>query len=731
MRPSIGLACILKNEINNLPQLLKSVEGCFDEIHLTDTGSNDGSVELIQSWISEGSNPSGSPLFLHHFKWVDDFGKARQASFDPVKTDYIMWLDLDDVLSDKNKFIDWRNTVLFLADFWIATYHYASHSDGAPACSFARERVVKRSLDLKWRYFVHEGILPKSSQKKDLICQYATPWSVIHKRTHDDLVADANRNLSIFEKRKGDLDARMRYYYGKELFEAKKFIESFNELTRAIAETDLELHDRVMGIQYACLSAMYLNQLDRAVQLAHQGLQLAPLRAEFYIVIGDCYLKMQKLNDAIPFFKAASSCPWTDSGQVQGAIYCHEDSYKHYPLNQLARIYVNQEKLKEAEECIEKSMSYGKTAETIGLSTEFAMLKQGIVASAGKAKKKTEEIVITAHPQGPYEWDWDTYKEKGIGGSETACVEMAKWLSELSGREIIVFNNRKSEKKYGNVRYVPATELPRYFNENEPKLHIAWRHNVKLTTAPTYLWCHDLSCPGLDKANVYEKVMALSPFHKNFLKNICGVPEEKIWVTGNGIEPRRFTAESTIKRDSQRVIFSSSPDRGLKRAILVMDEVIKEVDASFHIFYGFDNLLKIGKLEEVARLEAMIKERPWITYHGNVSQSQLTEEIQKSAVWLYPTDFLETYCITAIEMLAGGCYPVVRNYGALPHTMSEVPQHMRTIIDHDCDTEGEQKLYAQAVISAIKEKKYEGVHINPSDYSWQSVASSWIRELGL
>ncbi len=71
MRKTIALACILKDEVQNLPQMLASVDGCFDEIHLTDTGSTDGSLELIKSYI-EGPNPANTPIFLHHFKWVND-----------------------------------------------------------------------------------------------------------------------------------------------------------------------------------------------------------------------------------------------------------------------------------------------------------------------------------------------------------------------------------------------------------------------------------------------------------------------------------------------------------------------------------------------------------------------------------------------------------------------------------------------------------------------------------
>jgi len=52
-RPSISLCIIVKNEEHNLPRLLKSVEGCFDEICITDTGSTDKTVEIAESFVKK------------------------------------------------------------------------------------------------------------------------------------------------------------------------------------------------------------------------------------------------------------------------------------------------------------------------------------------------------------------------------------------------------------------------------------------------------------------------------------------------------------------------------------------------------------------------------------------------------------------------------------------------------------------------------------------------------
>lgn len=730
MRPSISLCCILKNEVNNIPRLLESVRDCFDEVHLTDTGSTDGSIEMINDYVSRGTNPSNSEIILHKFDWVNDFAAARNFSFSHTLTDYIAWLDLDDVLSDNAAFIRWRDNTMRIGDFWIATYHYASTKEGVPVCSFARERVVKRNKNFTWKYFVHEGMAPSTP---NISVQYVTGWNVIHKRSEEDFKKDKSRNLKLFEENEKNLDQRMVYYFGKELFENGKPLEAFGKLKSALIESDkLEPHDRIMAVQYSAMSAMQLNQFELAIQLAHSGLQLEPLRAELYVIIGDSYLKMGKPVEALPYYAAASRCPSKEAALIKNATFQHGDSYKHYPLNQSARVYANIGNLDAAERSVKDALVIGPHPESDGILKEIQTLKERIGITVISSKKKTDDIAISCHPQGFYEWDEEIYKNKGIGGSETACVEMAHWLSKLTGRKVTVFNNRTGVKEFGGVKYVSASECPRYFGEEEPKVHIAWRHNAKLTNAPTYLWCHDLIAQGIEHVHNYDKVFALSQFHKNFLNSMAGVPIDKIWVTRNGIDPKRFI-KNNIEKEAGNVIFSSSPDRGLENAMRVMDVVIRDFPgARLHAFYGMENLIKAGRAGEASRIEKEIIKRPCVTFHGNVNQKELTEHMQRAEVWLYPTNFLETYCITAIEALCCGAYPVVRDWGALPDTLAAAKSmRMADVINSDCFTEDEVKKYAGAVLDALFTKKHSVIEVDPNAFSWESVAREWVEFLKL
>jgi glycosyltransferase involved in cell wall biosynthesis len=722
-RPSISLAMIVKNEEHNLEALFKSIEGCFDEIHITDTGSTDGTVELAKKLGA----------VVHHFEWVNDFSKARNASFSHVTTDFVMWMDGDDLLLNRDAFIAWRDHAMNGADFWLATYNYA-FTGKEPACSFARERVIRMSKNPQWKYFVHEGVMPAMLRGK-VNANYATTWAINHNRTTQDIENDRSRNLNLFKEHEGELDSRMLYYYGKEFFEAGLIAEAIEKLKLAVGKKDLEIHDRILGIQYLCMSLMKQGEINpvyyqHVKDYATQGLLLMPQRAELFCFLGDAHIKTGQFQDAVPVLSAAKNC--NNQGVQNGIaspIFTYKDVYTTWPRNQLTRIYAQQNDFKKAREEAEECLSlYPDNEEAKTLLAEIN--RMDFLLSTPFGEEECTDIVFTCPPMNLYEWDYDVYKQKGIGGSETALVEMADHLKKITGRRVVVFNTREKEKICNGVEYYPVTKTQEYFAKYKPALHIAWRHNIKVTNAKTYVWSHDLIPQFVQLVDRYEKVLCLSEFHKNYLHAMSGVPLDKIIVTRNGINPDRFR-DQIQKKVKGKIVYSSSPDRGLDQALRVMDHVVKEIpEAKLHVYYGFDNMEKMGMKAEVDRFKAMISERPFVIAHGNLEQKELTKEFLESEVWLYPTYFLETFCITAIEALASGVYPVTRKYGALQDTLKDAAeQGMATLLDQECSTESQIQAYAKEVVDAISQEKWKGVKIDLNHHAWKAVAEEWLTQL--
>jgi glycosyltransferase involved in cell wall biosynthesis len=735
-RPTIALCMIIKNEIKNLPRLLESVSGCMDEIHITDTGSTDGSIE----WLKEnGEKIAQCPIFVHHFEWVNSFCKARNYSFSHAKTDYLFWMDGDDVLANKEGFIQWRDHAMEFGEFFFSTYHYALDQDGKPIVSFVRERVFKRSINPTWQYDLHEGVVAQPGWR----AEYAVSWAINHLRSADDIHADKSRNIRILDeiKASGQLDARLKFYYGKELYESGRPSEAVVAFDEALRESTLEPHDKLLSLQYGAYSAIqcadqlkdeYAQQksqyLTKALDYLHDGIKANPNRAEFHCSVGDIYLKLGQLQNSIPYYSAAKKCwnPRDSKSPYEGAIYSFVDCYGRNPTVQLAKVYFNLGRMKEARrEALEAAKLY-KDQESLDILKEINRIAS--LVRLDNNQTEVEDIVFTCPPQSAYEFDEELYKTKGMGGSETALIEVAKQLRQLTQRRVIVFNMRSQDLvAESGVEYISNAKLTEYFSKNRPAVHIAWRHNTKLTNAKTYLWCHDLVTPSVESHQNFDKILCLTPFHKNYVMAKQNVSSDKIIVTRNGITPEKFNFKRKVKNQN-KLVWMSSPDRGLDRAMIVCDEVRKtHPDIELHVYYGLENLYKYGLGAMADHLKAMMAERPYVRYHGFTEQKKMYEDVSDAVVWIHPCNFIETFCITALEMLALNIYPVTRKLGALQDTLRQAELlGWATMLDNDCITIDQQEGYIKAVREALNQKKWESISFNSKDFSWKSIAKEWI-----
>lgn len=90
---SISLCMIVKNEEAVIGRCLDSVQEIADEINIVDTGSVDKTKDIAARYTDR----------IFDFKWIDDFAAARNFSFQQATSDYILWLDADDVFTKKDQ----------------------------------------------------------------------------------------------------------------------------------------------------------------------------------------------------------------------------------------------------------------------------------------------------------------------------------------------------------------------------------------------------------------------------------------------------------------------------------------------------------------------------------------------------------------------------------------------------------------------------------------------------
>ncbi|CAN1213019.1 hypothetical protein TUMEXPCC7403_22640 [Tumidithrix helvetica PCC 7403] len=85
---TLSLCMIVKNESQNLPRCLESVKDFVNEIVIIDTGSEDDTVEIAQSYGAK----------IDRFDWCNDFAAARNYSLSKATSEWILVLDADQEL---------------------------------------------------------------------------------------------------------------------------------------------------------------------------------------------------------------------------------------------------------------------------------------------------------------------------------------------------------------------------------------------------------------------------------------------------------------------------------------------------------------------------------------------------------------------------------------------------------------------------------------------------------
>jgi UDP-glucose:(glucosyl)LPS alpha-1,2-glucosyltransferase len=121
-----------------------------------------------------------------------------------------------------------------------------------------------------------------------------------------------------------------------------------------------------------------------------------------------------------------------------------------------------------------------------------------------------------------------------------------------------------------------------------------------------------------------------------------------------------------------RFIYTSTPHRGLAIVAAAADALAKErQDWELHVYsslktYGWDEQDK-----QFEPLYEALKANPCVTYHGSGSNDEVRQACLDAHIFVYPSIYAETSCMSIQEAMMAGCLAITTNFGALPETCAE------------------------------------------------------------
>ena len=317
---TLSLCMIVKNEEDVIGRCLDCVKDIADEIIIVDTGSIDNTKEIVKNYTDK----------VYDFPWIDDFSAARNYSFSQATKDYVMWLDADDIIDEKNRqeLKSLKNCLDPSIDMVKMIYNVSFDEDNNPTLSYYRERIFKRSMDYRWVGEIHEVILPYGNIMHSEI-------AILHKKMHPN---EPERNLKIFRQMLAQgkfLDPRQKFYYARELYYNAKYPEAIDQFIDFLQEGKGWIENNINACKDLASCYYQIKADSSALESLFKSFAYDQPRAEICCDIGKHFLDRKEYNTAIFWYELALTRKIDD----RSGGFILPDRYGYTPYIQLCVCY--------------------------------------------------------------------------------------------------------------------------------------------------------------------------------------------------------------------------------------------------------------------------------------------------------------------------------------------------------------------------------------------------------
>ena len=205
----VAVTCVVLtyNEERCIKRCLEHIIEVFDEIIIIDTGSSDCTKKIISEFKNQ-------KIKLFEVKWCNNFSKVRNFGIDQASSDWIVFIDADEVFeaSDKDKLYE----ILSLFDNVMQkkdiSLSFEIHEKNSSFIFDDIPRIIYKNGNCKYYGNVHEEI--RSDKKKNLLIK--TNVKLIHDGYSKDVISQKDkrtRNVLLLNKCIEEEPDNLRWYY--------------------------------------------------------------------------------------------------------------------------------------------------------------------------------------------------------------------------------------------------------------------------------------------------------------------------------------------------------------------------------------------------------------------------------------------------------------------------------------------------------------------------------------
>ncbi len=672
----VQLVMIVKNACgdfeNKFKEILKNNAKYIDRYTILDTGSNDNTINIIKEVLAHKKGSIYQEPFIN-------FRESRNRSLELAGTKCKFNLILDDTYLIKNNLRNFLITTR--SDQFSDSNSIFIKSDDVMYCS---NRITKSSTNLRYIYTIHEVISDKNNVNVMIPLEEGYIEDIqdkyMEKRTYERKKLDI---VLLNEMVKEDPENPRHFYY---LANTYKLLGD-NEKTE---ENYLKrIYHKNVGFKSELIDATFelarfynftLNKSwDECYKYYKMSYDLDPERPEPLYFIGIHYFLENNKKLAYDNFKKAFEIglPIEKQYSVKPTLslyflplylvpLCYD--VKDFELGHKCSLYFLQ--------------NNPPTVDNYNMIKEWYAIFNKLIMMPPKSKPiiLNEKLICFVADGGFNEWSGSDIDKKGVGGSETHVIEMARNMKRImNDSEIIVFCNTKlinnKVEICDGVKYIPLSEFYKVCTTYYIDTCIISRYSEYIPVAINsyveniYVFAHDLTLSGnlIPLSPKIKKIFCLTEWHKEYFNNQMKGISHLTEALNYGINTFKFP-----KREKQKYkfIFSSFANRGLLPLLLMWERIqAMYPTAELHTYCDLENeWLNKNYGEVVIKIKSLLPTLKNVFMHGWVSKSELYEAWATSHIWLYPCTFMETFCLTAFEAAASKTLVITNNLAALKET---------------------------------------------------------------
>ena len=695
---TMAIALMIKDEEEKIQETMSHYKNAtyFPEIFILDTGSTDKTLERVREW--QAAHPA-TRVIISESPFVD-FSTTRNILLDQAyresSCDYIMSTDCNDEMRGQD---DCFKVLHHYAHFPVIFIDQVWSSPQMDPITFSNIRIVKNNGQYRWRYRVHEvlmNIRDVSTTPTVPPLVMKLPPSVHLYQFRDNEYegiksARYHRDLTFFleDYEKTPKDRRIVYYLAQTYFFTNDFENAIVYCKKRIElnpieEKDEEVYHSLMRIcRCKILLKKPVHNIKKWLWRSWEYYPPGKKDIEPLILIANYYEQEGDIDTAMHLYMLCCS-----TTRPNHSLPLRLELYQFERFKKLAEMYYRKEQFDKI------YPTYMRVLET-GTPNQCKEI-ENLVSLYYPSCHKPSQPVVVLYGGLFYDrkWNGKMFFERKIalGGSETMVIRLAHLIAAMKRFQVYVFVNTDEEMTYEGVTYVKMERYNDFCRINTIRHLILSRDAERAFVKPnriekTHLWIHDLTHIGtMRDESAYNSVITLTPFHRTFYENeILGNHPQRAAIAKKGVVIPNFVQPffsgsikdyqrqlRALKPTHHRIIYSSCPSRGLLQVVNEWPIIrARYPDAELWLYCDFNNDYIRKVMPQVDEFLAHILTLPGVHNVGRLPEAEFIEHCKKATVWYYPTEFKETFCITAVQMMGNGVIPVYRKTGSLPSVVGD------------------------------------------------------------